>query len=86
MSVRTANIRLYTQREIADALGITARVVALRAQRGRPRKRETPWPVAERIAVRGGYAIRHDYASLPPDVRQALDEREAQQRRERALV
>lgn len=85
MSGPAGDARLYTQREVAEALSITTRVLSLRAQNGRPRAGEAPWPIADRVAVRGGYAIRHAYASLPADVRQALDALEAKRRHARAL-
>lgn len=68
--------RLYSQQQIAEALGITRRAVNKRATNGLRRKNEAAWTIAEREKCRGGEIIRHAYDDLPGDVRKTIDRAE----------
>lgn len=70
--------RLYTQRQIAELLGISRVAVNKRA-------RKDGWKVAKQEVIRGGRAAVHAYTDLPHDTRKRIDDAEtaARQRSER---
>lgn len=75
--------RLYSCKQIATALDVNVRIVQLRAKNGVFRKDEPAWAHAELRTVQGNEERLFAYASLPPDVRRAIDAHEAKTAGER---
>lgn len=71
-----STLRLYSQKQIAEALGVSRQAVGKRAAKGLSRKGEAQWTVSRREKARGFVAIYYTYAELPADVRKAIDRAE----------
>lgn len=68
-----STLRLYSQKQIAEALGVSREAVRKRAAKGLSRKGEAPWAISCRNKTRGGEAYFYAFEELPKDVRRALD-------------